>query len=198
LIRIDNACIEIVHILNKAGKRREKEEIMKRNFKKLEKYEDWLVALFYFLVTVVYAVQIPSIKRTSISPINSAFLPIILSAGMGILTVCQIWNAVKKQKAAKATDAAEETAEAVDGPEYGRAMLTLAASLLYVALLKPLGFMISSILYLELQMCIMADKERRKPVKFLIISVVSVVVIYFVFHNLLQLMLPNGILTGII
>ena len=198
MIRIDNACIEIVHILNKAGKRREKEEIIKRNFTKLEKYEDWLVALFYFLVTVVYAVQIPSIKRTSISPINSAFLPIILSAGMGILTVCQIWNAVKKQKAAKATDAAEETAEAVDGPEYGRAMLTLAASLLYVALLKPLGFMISSILYLELQMCIMVDKERRKPVKFLIISVVSVVVIYFVFHNLLQLMLPNGILTGII
>lgn len=171
---------------------------MKRNFKKLEKYEDWLVALFYFLVTVVYAVQIPSIKRTSISPINSAFLPIILSAGMGILTVCQIWNAVKKQKAAKTADAAEETAEAVDGPDYGRAMLTLAASLLYVALLKPLGFMISSILYLELQMCIMADKERRKPAKFLIISVVSVVVIYFVFHNLLQLMLPNGILTGII
>ena len=171
---------------------------MKRNFKKLEKYEDWLVALFYFLVTVVYVVQIPSIKRTSISPISSAFLPIILSAGMGILTVCQIWNAVKKQKAVKATDAAEETAEAVDGPDYGRAMLTLVASLLYVALLKPLGFMISSILYLELQMCIMVDKERRKPVKFLIISVVSVVVIYFVFHNLLQLMLPNGILTGII
>ena len=32
----------------------------------------------------------------------------------------------------------------------------------------------------------------------LIISIVSVVVIYFVFHNLLQLMLPNGILTGIL
>ena len=77
-------------------------------------------------------------------------------------------------------------------------MLTLAASLLYVALLKPLGFVISSVLYLELQMCIMAQKERRRPLKFLIISIVSVVVIYFVFHNLLQLMLPNGILTGIL
>ena len=171
---------------------------MKHNFKKLEKHEDWLVALFYLAVTIVYAMQIPSIKRTSISPINSAFLPTVLSVGMGVLTVFQVYNAVKKQRSEKADDGEEKTADSADGPDYGRAMLTLAASLLYVALLKPLGFVISSVLYLELQMCIMAQKERRRPLKFLIISIVSVVVIYFVFHNLLQLMLPNGILTGIL
>lgn len=171
---------------------------MKHNFKKLEKHEDWLVALFYLAVTIVYATQIPSIKRTSISPINSAFLPTVLSVGMGVLTVFQVYNAVKKQRVEKADDGEEKTADSADGPDYGRAMLTLAASLLYVALLKPLGFVISSVLYLELQMCIMAQKERRRPLKFLIISIVSVVVIYFVFHNLLQLMLPNGILTGIL
>lgn len=186
------------YCIGNADEKGEKEEIMKPNFKKLEKYEDWMTALFYLLVTIVYAVQIPSIKRTSISPINSAFLPIILSVGMGILTVCQVYNAVKKQRSEKANNADEKTAETADGPDYGRAMLTLASSLLYVALLKPLGFVISSILYLELQMCIMSQKEKRKPVKFLIISAVSVVVIYFVFHNLLQLMLPNGILTGIL
>ena len=171
---------------------------MKHNFKKLEKHEDWLVALFYLAVTIVYATQIPSIKRTSISPINSAFLPPVLSVGMGVLTVFQVYNAVKKQRAEKADDGEEKTADSADDPDYGRAMLTLAASLLYVALLKPLGFVISSVLYLELQMCIMAQKERRRPLKFLIISIISVVVIYFVFHNLLQLMLPNGILTGIL
>ena len=171
---------------------------MKHNFKKLEKHEDWLVALFYLAVTIVYAMQIPSIKRTSISPINSAFLPTVLSVGMGVLTVFQVYNAVKKQRAEKADDGEEKTADSADGPDYGRAMLTLAASLLYVALLKPLGFVISSVLYLELQMCIMVQKERRRPLKFLIISIVSVVGIYFVFHNLLQLMLPNGILTGIL
>ena len=117
---------------------------------------------------------------------------------MGVLTVFQVYNAVKKQRAEKADDGEEKTADSADGPDYGRAMLTLAASLLYVALLKPLGFVISSVLYLELQMCIMVQKERRRPLKFLIISIVSVVVIYFVFHNLLQLMLPNGILTGIL
>lgn len=171
---------------------------MKLNFRKLGKYEDWLVALFYFLVTVVYAVQIPSIKRTSISPVDSAFLPIILSVGMGILTVCQVYNTVKKKRKEKVNNTENESLEAVDRPDYGRVILTLVFSLLYVALLKPLGFVISSILYLELQMCIMSQKEKRKPVKFLLISVISVMVIYFVFHNLLQLMLPNGILTGIL
>ena len=175
---------------------------MKSRKIKLEKYEDWLVALFYLIITVVYAVQIPSIKITSISPIDSAFLPIILSAGMGILTVCQIYQAIKKQKkmaqaAAENADADAETVDAEDAPDYGRAMMTLAASLLYVALLNPLGFVISSIVYLELQMCIMSPKDKRKPVKFLIISIITVLVIYFIFHNLLRLMLPNGILTGI-
>ena len=175
---------------------------MKSRKIKLEKYEDWLVALFYLIITVVYAVQIPSIKITSISPIDSAFLPIILSAGMGILTVCQIYQAIKKQKkmaqaAAENADADAETVDAEDAPDYGRAMMTLAASLLYVALLNPLGFVISSVVYLELQMCIMSPKDKRKPVKFLIISIITVLVIYFIFHNLLRLMLPNGILTGI-
>lgn len=172
---------------------------MKHNFKKLEKHEDWLVALFYLAVTIVYAMQIPSIKRTSISPINSAFLPTVLSVGMGVLTVFHDFTMPLRSKERKnADDGEEKTADSADGPDYGRAMLTLAASLLYVALLKPLGFVISSVLYLELQMCIMVQKERRRPLKFLIISIVSVVVIYFVFHNLLQLMLPNGILTGIL
>ena len=177
---------------------------MKSRKIKLEKYEDWLVALFYLIITVVYAVQIPSIKITSISPIDSAFLPIILSAGMGILTVCQIYQAIKKQKKmAQAAaenadaDANAETVDAEDAPDYGRAIMTLAASLLYVALLNPLGFVISSVVYLELQMCIMSPKDKRKPVKFLIISIITVLVIYFIFHNLLRLMLPNGILTGI-
>ena len=98
----------------------------------------------------------------------------------------------------KVNNTENESLEAVDRPDYGRVILTLVFSLLYVALLKPLGFVISSILYLELQMCIMSQKEKRKPVKFLLISVISVMVIYFVFHNLLQLMLPNGILTGIL
>ncbi len=178
---------------------------MKSRKIKLEKYEDWLVALFYLIITLVYAAQIPSIKRTSISPIDSAFLPIILSIGMGVLTICQIYQAIKKHKqqsqaAAENPDAEAEadTVAAEDAPEYGRAMMTLAASLLYVALLNPLGFIISSVVYLVLQMCIMSPKDKRKPVKFLIISVITVLVIYFVFHNLLRLMLPNGILTGII
>lgn len=173
---------------------------MKRSFKKLEKYEDWLVALFYLVVTVVYTSQIPGIKHTKISPVDSRFLPAILSAGMAVLTVFQVYNAVKKHQAQKAAPAAEETEEVPEAqrPEYRRAMMTLASSLLYVAILQPVGFVISSILYLELQMCVMAPREKRKPVRFLIISIAAVIVVYFVFHNLLRLMLPNGILTGIL
>lgn len=172
---------------------------MKRSFKKLEKREDWLVALFYLVVTIVYASQIPSIKHTKISPVDSRFLPIVLCIGMSVLTLCQMYNALKNHRAQKTVDvSAEEEQLEAQRPEYRRAMMTLASSLLYVAILQPVGFVISSILYLELQMCVMAPREKRKPLRFLFIAVVAVAVVYFVFHNLLKLMLPSGILTGIL
>ena len=77
-------------------------------------------------------------------------------------------------------------------------MYTLATALIYVMLFKPLGFVLSSILYLTVQMSVMAPKEERRPLRFLLISVIAVAVIYLIFHNGLSLLLPGGVLTGIL
>ena len=45
-------------------------------------------------------------------------------------------------------------------------MYTLATALIYVMLFKPLGFVLSSILYLTVQMSVMAPKEERRPLRF--------------------------------
>lgn len=65
-------------------------------------------------------------------------------------------------------------------------------------LFKPLGFVLSSILYLTVQMAVMAPREERKPLRFFLISVIAVAVIYLIFHNGLSLLLPGGVLTGIL
>ena len=163
---------------------------------KLKKYEDWLTGAFFLAVTLVYASQIPLIKRTKSSPVNSAFLPTIVAICMGALALVQLYMAFRNWKQAKAAGGTQEKAE--DSPDYRRAVYTLATALIYVMLFKPLGFVLSSILYLTVQMSVMAPKEERRPLRFLLISVIAVAVIYLIFHNGLSLLLPGGVLTGIL
>ncbi len=162
---------------------------------KLIKNKELMTGFFFLLVTVVYSSQIPIIKRTKISPVNSAFLPLIISIGMGILTVCQLYCAyidIKKRPLQ------QESVQMEQASDINRVICTLGCALVYVILFQPLGFVISSIAYLFAQMCVLAPKEERKPVLFFIVSVISVIAIYLLFYKGLRLMLPNGILTGIL
>lgn len=160
---------------------------------KLVKNKDLMTGLFFLLVTVVYSSQIPLIKRTKISPVNSAFLPTIISVGMGILTVCQLYCAYTAYK--KQTVLQDDSQE--EASDIKRVIYTLACTLVYVVLFEPLGFIISSVIYLVTQMCVLSSKEDRRPIKFFIISVVTAIIIYLAFYKGLRLMLPNGILTGL-
>lgn len=65
---------------------------------KLKKYEDWLTGAFFLAITLVYASQIPLIKRTKISPVNSAFLPTIVAVCMGALALVQLYMAFRNWK----------------------------------------------------------------------------------------------------
>jgi len=74
---------------------------------------------------------------------------------------------------------------------------TLIMSCVYVLLLEPLGFLISSILYVFCQILNLCPKNDVNIVKFAVIAVVSSVIIYFTFRNGLHLMLPAGPLEGV-
>ena len=74
--------------------------------------------------------------------------------------------------------------------------LSLVLSLCYVLSLPSLGFVIASALYLFLQMWLFAPKNDRRMFLLLAISITVSVAIYFIFRVMLNLMLPNGILTG--
>lgn len=71
----------------------------------------------------MYASQIPLIKRTKISPVNSAFLPTIVAICMGALALVQLYMAFRNWKQAKAAGGTQEKAE--DSLDYRRAMYTL-------------------------------------------------------------------------
>ena len=76
-------------------------------------------------------------------------------------------------------------------------LITLVMLIVYTAALRPVGFVICSIVYLFLQMLIFVPKEKKTKknlVIFAVISIVAPVAIDLLFVNVFSLILPPGIL----
>ena len=76
-------------------------------------------------------------------------------------------------------------------------LATIAAFTVYVFVLSSVGFVISSIVYLFVQILILTPKEKRTPKGIALYAVLSVVfcaVVYVIFRFGLNVMLPAGIL----
>ncbi len=72
---------------------------------------------------------------------------------------------------------------------------TIFLMVLYMIALEPVGFLVSTTIYLFLQILLLSDKTNRKPVMFGIISLVSSVSVYLLFNYVIQVPMPNGILS---
>ena len=105
-----------------------------------KKYMDLMTGIFFMVIAVVYTTQIRKIKLTKISLINSAFFPKICVCALILLSVCEIYQGIKSWKVSEDTEEEKK--------DYRSAALTLGFSLIYVMLLEPLGFLISSVLYM--------------------------------------------------
>lgn len=71
---------------------------------------------------------------------------------------------------------------------------TLALIGFYVACLEPLGFILTTFLYLTGQFAVLAPKEQRNLVAFAAVAAVVAVGTYYTFLEVFDLMLPPGIL----
>lgn len=80
-------------------------------------------------------------------------------------------------------------------PGVRRGLILLVAALAFVALLNPLGFVPTSIVFLSLMMLVMG---LRKPAVVLSVPALITAGVWGVFEKLLHLSLPPGILSSIL
>lgn len=76
-------------------------------------------------------------------------------------------------------------------------VITLLLLFAYVLLLKPIGFVITSIVYMFIQMMLFVPAELRSKKNYIIFAIVSVVLpiaVNLLFVNVFSLILPTGIL----
>lgn len=152
-----------------------------------EKRRD-LIGSIVFLVFGIFLFAISFTVRTIIeNDVGPAFMPKVVAVAIVIVSVSKLVIALKN-------NSAEYTAIKKSKDDKMGSLLTILNLGAYVILFEPLGFIISSILFLVLQMIILSDKVNFKPIRFVIISVTSTIAIYFLFVYAFNLMLPEGLL----
>lgn len=151
-----------------------------------------IFSLVYGIVLFVLTATMGATKKGT--DVGADFLPriiailiIALSLGFIAVTVSGIMSA---RKAGTANDEAP-----AEKKNYKGIIMTMALLIAYVALMNTIGFIVTTIVYLFLQMLILGHEPTKKQIiLYAVISVVAPIIIYYVFVNGFQLLLPAGIL----
>ena len=77
-------------------------------------------------------------------------------------------------------------------------VLTFVIIIAYVLIMPTLGFILSTMIYLFLQMIVLAPPEKRNYVLFAIVSVVFTAFVFVAFRVGLQQLLPRGIIKSLL
>ncbi|SHL39647.1 tripartite tricarboxylate transporter TctB family protein [Phytopseudomonas punonensis] len=139
--------------------------------------------------------------------VDAGTVPALLAGLLILLGVMQVLSAFAAKPATVEAPApntgdlpempAEEAAPAVIEPR--TVILTLALILGYMALLGPVGFPIMTVVYLYLQFLVLTPvTQKAKHLSYLLISVISSAVIFLLFREAFDLMLPAGLLNNYI
>lgn len=162
-----------------------------------KKYWDLASGSFLLLFSVILFIGAQRVKTLAVSSIGSGFFPSVVAVLLAITSMVIIIGGLAQ---ARKPDAASGKVKAADGkaaedkPRVWGVIGTFALMAFYAILLPKLGFLITTTVYLFVQINILSPKESRKLFMFGIISVVTSVVIYYTFVKVFNLMLPAGIL----
>lgn len=157
----------------------------------IKKYGDLTVGIFFILISIAMILAAYALPASTVMEVGPDFMPLCIGYLTLILAVALTGLSLKTLKENKG-----KTYE-VDGekPDYKRVIISFALILVYVFVMKPIGFIVSTVVYLPLQMLTLAPDEGRKPVFLIIISVVFTFAVFFLFRYGFKIVLPAGIFT---
>lgn len=154
------------------------------------------------LAYMVMAYQLPGHDG-----IDAGTLPVLLAGFLTLLGVFQLLGALPK----KGPDAEVPVTTASDLPEVPKeeapadviepktVLLTLGLILGYMALLGPVGFPIMTVIYLYLQFLVLTPvTQKPRHVVYLLTAAICSAVIFLLFREAFDLLLPAGLLNNFI
>lgn len=134
--------------------------------------------------------------------VDAATVPKLLAGLLSLLGVMQLISAFAKPKAAAEpaspvpTEAEEQPADVI---EPKTVLKTLGLILGYMALLGPVGFPIMTVVYLYLQFLVLTPvNQKARHLTYLLIAAICSALIFLLFREAFDLMLPAGLLNNFI
>lgn len=160
----------------------------------IKKYGDIIVGVFFMLLSAAMLVMAKMLPKSTVMDIGPDFMPMCIGVMTFVLAAALVFLNIKNMKIYVAWAEAE-------GPEkadYKRVLTSFIIILVYVFVLKSVGFIISTLVYLPVQMFILAPEERRgkkNVIQLLLTDVLFTFVVFFLFRYGFKIVLPAGIFT---
>ena len=160
-----------------------------------KKYGDIIVGIFFAALGAAMILLAKMLPKSKVMEIGPEFMPTVIGMVILVLALALLFLAVKNFK----MHVQElEASNYKDTSDYKRVVLSILLVLVYVLTMKPVGFIITTLVYLFLQMYVLAPEENRTKkdvITLLIIDVVFTFIVFFLFRYGFKIVLPAGIFT---
>lgn len=163
-------------------------------FKKCKDLILGVVMLLFSGFYLIFALQIKTRPKLTPSYASAQIMPILLGSLLAILSVICIIQAIRKMK----TVSNEEKSQKTNKGDLMAVALTFAVIIGYTLLMQALGFCLSTVIYLFLQMVILAPRDKRNYLLFAIVAVVFTAIVFVAFRMGLQQLLPRGVIESLL
>ena len=162
--------------------------------KKYPIIEPILIVLFGITVIIISS-QIQTVV-TSIA-IGPDFMPRLIGVIFVILGLALVPEALKKQKEAAAEAAVPSQSHNLTCREIMQKYMHFiiwGVALIYALLMKSLGFLVDSILFMFVSMFLLTIREKKRNwIAIILVSIIVPTAVYIIFRQKFYLMLPIGL-----
>lgn len=160
----------------------------------IKKYGDMIVGGFFMILSAGMMIMAKMLPKSTIMDIGPDFMPMCIGLVTFVLAAALAFLNFKNLKM-RTAEAEKMEKEELD---YKRMLTSFMLILVYVYLLQPVGFIVTTILYLPLQMYVLAPDEKKTKKDIIQLAVTSVIftfVVFFLFRYGFKIILPAGIFT---
>lgn len=160
----------------------------------IKKYGDIIVGVFFMLLSAGMMIMAKMLPKSAIMEIGPDFMPVCIGVVTFALAAALAFLNIKNLKSRIAQAEAEE----MEKLDYKRVLISFIMILVYVFLLQPVGFIVTTFMYLPAQMFVLAPKDKREKkdmIQLPVISFIFTFVVFFLFRYGFKIVLPAGIFT---
>ena len=172
---------------------------MKRNSKYLLDIIPGIVIAAFAVFYLISAQSIQAFTGLGSTPLDNRFVPNLWGSVMLFLGLWMIGRGIIKYRKFKAAGGvAKKLNLGAAIAEKREVIASFIALALYVGLMEPLGFVISTILYTFAQILILTPREKwgKNVIPAAITALITGILLYYIFRIQLAVLLPSGVLSA--